>query len=695
MNSTSPAVSVVVPIYKVERWLGQCVDSILAQTLREIEVILVDDGSPDACPAMCDAYAASDARVRVIHQPNKGAGPARNTGLVAARGEYVIFLDADDLYEPQMLERMVARAEKYHADVVICRADALEEDGRTRRMPNQLRLEHLRRCGVAAFCPRLEIPQHLFQFVCGWPWDKLYRREFVKQSGLLFQALPHTNDAYFVYLSLVKAAVVSVEPATLVHHRMHSSSISHNTAADTTSLTTALLAIHEQIVPLGIPALEKSFHHWALNMAVWHYRQLGGEAAAAMQQELRTRLEPALQLLAQGAAYYPRQRDWQRYKLCVAPEISVVLPVYNAAPYLPAALDSLLEQSFADWEAICVDDGSTDDSLEILQRYAARDSRIRILSGPNGGYGRAMNRGMDAAAGKYMAILEPDDELPRHAYRTLHALAEKHRADMAKGCVSRFVQQGGRRNYYETTRIPKQMCLHPVCPREAQRAFTLCMNTWTCLYRRDFLQQHGIRHQETPGAAYQDNGLFFLSFAHAERLICTNEVVYHCRRDNAASSVHALGKRPFAMRDEYAYIRRKLEKAPELWQQLRPVWLRKRLDNHFFTYAHLPAEAKPAYLADLKVELADMQNEADTAFLTPGGKMAMEILAAREPDAAAMDSLLPPPAQQLPSKGLFCTRTAFKTTWHLCGIPLWSRGTKAGRTTYRLLGIPVKRVKIS
>lgn len=693
MPTTSPAVSVVVPIYKVERWLAQCVDSILTQTLREIEVILVDDGSPDACPAMCDAYASRDSRVRVIHQENLGAGPARNAGLAAARGKYVIFLDADDLYEPQMLERMVARAEKYHADVVICRADALEDGGRTRRMPNQLRTEHLRRCGADAFCPRLEIPQHLFQFVCGWAWDKLYRRDFLLRSGLQFQALPHTNDAYFVYLSLVKAAVVSVEPATLVHHRMHSASTSRNTGADTTSLVTALLAIHEQVQPLGIPALEKSFHHWAMNMAVWHYLQLGGEAAAALQQEFRSRLEPTLQLLEKGAAYYPRRRDWQRYKRCMAPEISVVLPVYNAAAYLAPALDSLLEQSFTDWEAICVNDGSTDDSLAIMQKYAGRDRRIRILTGPNGGYGHAMNRGMDAAGGRYIAILEPDDELPRHAYRTLHALAEKHRADIAKGCVSRFVQWGRRRNYYETTRIPKQMCQHPVCPRETQRAFTLCMNTWTCLYRRDFLQQHHIRHQETPGAAFQDNGLFFLSFAHAQRLICTREVVYHCRRDNAASSVQTIGRRPFAMRDEYAYIRRELEKNPELWQQLRPVWLRKRLDNHFFTYAHLPAEDKPAYLADLKAELADMQNEADTAFLTPGGKMAMEILSAREPDAAAMDSLLPPPAQQLPSKGLFCTRTAFKTIYHLCGIPLWSRGTKAGRTTYRLLGIPVKRVK--
>lgn len=686
-------VSVVMPVYNAAAYLGACVHDVCAQTLREIEIICVDDGSTDASGEILQSLAERDPRVCVIHQENLGAGLARNAGLAAARGEYVIFLDADDLYEPDMLERMVLRADRYHADVVICRADIQDETGKRRPMPHQLHAEYLRKCGTDAFCPLRDLPEQVFQFAMGWPWDKLYRRDFVQSNGLQYQALTHTNDAYFVYLSLVRANVVSVESRVLVHHWMHSGSTSRTTRKDTTCLVDALLAIHEQVRKINNSQLHASFNRWAMNMAVWHYRQLNGEAAAAFQQELRTRLEPVLELLANKEGYYLRRRDWERYKHCVAPEISVVLPIYNAALYLAAALDSLLAQSFRDWEAICVNDGSTDDSLEILREYAERDNRFRILDGANGGYGRAMNRGMDAAGGKYIAILEPDDELPRHAYRILHALAEKHRADIAKGCVSRFVQQGSRRNYYETTSIPKLMCLHPVCPRETQRAFTLCMNTWTCLYRRDFLQQHAIRHQETPGAAYQDNGLFFLSFAHAQRLICTREVVYLCRRDNAASSVQAIGKRPYAMRDEYAYIRRELEKTPALWQQLRPVWLRKRLDNHFFTYAHLAAKDKPAYLADLKAELADMQYAAQAAILTPEGRQAMEILASESPSAPAMEALLPPEPLQLPSKGLFCTRTAFKTTYHLCGIPLWSRGTKAGRTTYRLLGIPVKRVK--
>lgn len=320
MTVSPPVVSIVVPIYKVERYLEQCVESILAQTLREIEVILVDDGSPDACPAMCDAYAARDSRVRVIHQENQGAGASRNIGLASARGKYIIFLDSDDIYHPQMLERMVARAEKFRADVVICLADALEEEtGRTRSVPNQLRRGVLKGVDANAFCPLQELPQQLFQLCAGWPWDKLYRREFVLQMGLQFQNLPHTNDAFFVYLSLVRASVVSVEPTVLVQHRMHGASISHNTARCTTSLVDALVAIHAQLQPLNNPALEKSFYHWAMNMAVWHYRQLSGTAADELQHRLRTELEPALQLLKKEAAYYPRRRDLLRYKAIIIP----------------------------------------------------------------------------------------------------------------------------------------------------------------------------------------------------------------------------------------------------------------------------------------------------------------------------------------------------------------------------------------
>ena len=92
----SPKVSIIVPVYNVEKYLKRCVDSLVGQTLKDIEIILVDDGSPDGCPKMCDDFVATDSRIKVVHKPNGGLGSARNAGLEVAKGEYVAFVDSDD-----------------------------------------------------------------------------------------------------------------------------------------------------------------------------------------------------------------------------------------------------------------------------------------------------------------------------------------------------------------------------------------------------------------------------------------------------------------------------------------------------------------------------------------------------------------------------------------------------------------------
>ena len=109
-------VSIIVPVYNVEKYLPRCVASLRAQTLADIEIILVDDGSPDGCPQMCDRFAAEDARIRVVHKANGGLSSARNAGIDAAAGQYLGFVDSDDAVSPDMYEKMVAAIEKDGTD---------------------------------------------------------------------------------------------------------------------------------------------------------------------------------------------------------------------------------------------------------------------------------------------------------------------------------------------------------------------------------------------------------------------------------------------------------------------------------------------------------------------------------------------------------------------------------------------------
>ena len=116
----NPLISVIVPIYNVEKYLDKCIESIVNQTYKNLEIILVDDGSPDNCPAMCDAWAEKDSRIKVVHKENGGAGSARNAGLDVSSGEYIGFVDGDDYIDSDFYETLINKSRNGYYDIVTC-----------------------------------------------------------------------------------------------------------------------------------------------------------------------------------------------------------------------------------------------------------------------------------------------------------------------------------------------------------------------------------------------------------------------------------------------------------------------------------------------------------------------------------------------------------------------------------------------
>lgn len=226
-----PEVSVVVPIYKVERYLRQCLDSILGQTLEDIEIILVDDGSPDACPAIVDEYAAADPRVITLHQANGGYGKAVNAGIARARGRYIGIIESDDWIEPDMYAKLLARAKETGADIVKCgfykydstQPPALQNAPWTGRMQNLF-----------------SAPNHPFRPI-DWPpifayhaslWSNLYRAELVKGIRVIESFGAAYQDMPFIMEVLSKAGSMSVVKEYLLHYRMEPGQGSSTTRND-------------------------------------------------------------------------------------------------------------------------------------------------------------------------------------------------------------------------------------------------------------------------------------------------------------------------------------------------------------------------------------------------------------------------------------------------------------------------------
>ena len=245
-----PSVSVIIPVYNVAKYLRQCLDSLVGQTLRDIEIICVDDGSTDGSGAILDEYAAKDARVRVIRQENAGAGAARNTGLDAARGEYLFFCDPDDWCKKGMLKAMYSRAKSTDADVVI--AGRLFFDGTTGRpngsrgLPPNIWLKR------GAFAPS-EIADQIFAFSPNVIWDKLFRREFVHSLGLRYQCIKSSNDLYFCHVALAAASWLAVAfGAWVCHRRQRPGSLQDTKDSSHDCIYRAYDATREKLSELGL-----------------------------------------------------------------------------------------------------------------------------------------------------------------------------------------------------------------------------------------------------------------------------------------------------------------------------------------------------------------------------------------------------------------------------------------------------------
>lgn len=170
-----PKISVIIPIYKVERYLDACVASVVGQTYADLEIILVDDGSPDGCPAICDAWAKKDARIRVIHQKNGGLSAARNSGLDIATGEYIAFVDSDDRLEPDILERALERQQQSHADLVIFNYLCTNENNEPLAKPDYT-IFHDEDMTPETFWPRFfACDDRCSYYIVAW--NKLYKAE--------------------------------------------------------------------------------------------------------------------------------------------------------------------------------------------------------------------------------------------------------------------------------------------------------------------------------------------------------------------------------------------------------------------------------------------------------------------------------------------------------------------------------------
>ena len=540
------AVSVIVPTYNVESYLAKCLDSIISQTLKNIEIICVNDGSTDGSPQILEEYAKKDGRIKIINQPNGGYGKAMNNGIAAAAGEYIGIVEPDDFILSEMYETLYNAAKEYDCEIVKSDFYRFIGDGADRTYFQIAREENNYNRIIN---PAEE--KECFRFVMN-TWCGIYRRDFLLSNGIDHNETPgasfQDNGFWFKGFCFAKR-IIFLDKAFYMNRRDNpGSSVANKEKVYCGNTEYELIYDWLSDKPDIKESFNDAFMMKKLHTYMFNLRRI---APHFRHEYIRRFSEEFAESYQKGELprYIFTNKEWtdlmqlirdpEEYYYTVEQErikVSVILPVYNCERYLRQCLDSLLAQTLQDIEIICVNDGSTDGSLEILKEYAAADMRLVIIDSENKGAGAARNLGIEAACGKYLAFPDSDDWFEPNMLSTAYTAAENAKADITIFRAMLYDNQTG-------TSIPCTYSLRldrlpqhrPFAVRDMEcSVFRNLMGwAWDKLYKRSFVLNNRLRFQEQ--RTTNDMYFTFISLYKATRITTCQQYLYHQRRNVSGS----------------------------------------------------------------------------------------------------------------------------------------------------------------
>lgn len=267
-------VSIVIPVFNCKAFLDQCLKSVFNQTFSSFEVIIVDDGSSDGTHELAKLYSNRYSQFSIHQQNHSYAGAARNLGISKASGDYILFLDGDDYFEPTLLEKAYARITETDADICCFKARSLNnETGKISDIKHSCRTEL---CPTSSTFNRISNSRYLYCFTTPAPWTKMFKRSFIEENNLRFQEIRSANDFCFVHTALSVANKITVLDECLVTYRQHNStSLQATQGKDPFAFYQALTALLGELEQRGLHGeLRHTFENTALDFCMYNLRTL-------------------------------------------------------------------------------------------------------------------------------------------------------------------------------------------------------------------------------------------------------------------------------------------------------------------------------------------------------------------------------------------------------------------------------------
>lgn len=493
-------VSVIIPVYNVEKYLAECLDSIVNQTYKNLEIICINDCSPDNSGEILKDYASRDNRIKIIeHQSNKGLSISRNEGLEAASGDYIYIIDSDDWIDSDYIEKMVNTAKDTDADIVVNKNIlAAFPDKR-----NQL-YEHQPEQDIEL---NSYIDGHAQIHKIYWViWNKLYKASFLKKNKFEFPVGYVQEDMFFHYVTFAKAYKIFYTEGGIYHYRDRDDSISkiqYDKGANCIKIFSLLYDYFEKNNLLDEKMKIYFTHSWFSIKNEQIYDEFKKYFCKAIDY-LNSHNEIYNEMDLYFANNIVNSKSYQDY-VSKYPQsaalsyirrkkelISVIIPVYNAEKYLSRCLNSLISQTFKDFEVICINDKSSDNSLEILKEFSKKDGRIKVIDNEkNLGAAFTRNAGMDIAKGKYIYFIDADDYIDEKYLECMVQKIEQKDCDVVLN-LSIYSESNGNSAEYKHPSVP-EINIEGEFIDKITNINDFPGVLWARLYKKSFLNEHNLR----------------------------------------------------------------------------------------------------------------------------------------------------------------------------------------------------------